>query len=125
MSEMSKGRAPDMPSMHTVFGSGCSHVAVVKKAQEELLSVNRAALQVFIAFAQSGDAHLGSSSTFAADMIGIGDAGLCLFQANTGEDDMNGEAAAFDEPLTFGWTKKAHQIRQAAKRYSEQTHADY
>ena len=34
-------------------------------------------------------------------------------------------AAEFYEPVVFTWTKANHRIRQAAKRYSENTHADY
>lgn len=33
--------------------------------------------------------------------------------------------AEFHEPIEFAWTKSAHAIRQAAKQFIENTHANY
>ncbi len=33
--------------------------------------------------------------------------------------------ADFFEPVTFNWDKDIYAARMAARRYSEQTHADY
>ena len=33
--------------------------------------------------------------------------------------------ADFMEPVEYGWTETAFEARQALRRYSEETHADY
>lgn len=33
--------------------------------------------------------------------------------------------ADFIEPVTFGWTEAGFEVRQAIKKFSEETHADY
>jgi hypothetical protein len=115
-----------MRTIQAVWGSGASHFVALKKAHQEILNVNRAALQVFIGFSQAAGASFQvTAPTFAPDLIVSFPESTLLVQAKMNEESVEDERPVFYEPLTFDWTKKANEIRQAAKRYSEKTHADY
>lgn len=105
----------------TIGAAGCFSAAL-KTAQEELFAVNKAAVRVFISFTQSD--HLSASSRFSSI---VEDIVKSLFQtAQVPVQDVESEQApAFYDPIKFDWSNQAHRIRQAAKRYSERTNADY
>jgi hypothetical protein len=42
-----------------------------------------------------------------------------------GEADRESPVADFMDPVDYAWTEAGFEARQALKRYSEQTHADY
>jgi hypothetical protein len=68
------------------------------------------------------------------DQHGVRAVAVDLIREVRGEaDGANGHAtgggeppvADFLEPVRYEWTEAAYEARQALKRYSEQTHADY
>lgn len=96
-----------------------SQAAAIKKAQEELLNVDKTAMRVFVCFAKSA---------YESSSAGIETAILERLAALS-ESNPNIEPLAnlppFYEPITFNWTKHDEDIKQAAKLYSEHKHADH
>ena len=96
--------------------------SAVNTAQEELFEVNKAAVRVFICFAQAD--HLSASSMFSS-MADEFVKSHCQTAQVLVRDSGPDVPPAFYDPIKFTWAKQVHRVRQAAKRYSERTNADY
>jgi hypothetical protein len=114
-----------MPTVPSVSVSGCYQVAPLKQAQQELLNLNRAALQAYIHVSQEYVSWISDIGEQVAGFYVDTSVLVHMVESQMQPDRPAEELPPFYEPTTIEWTKEAHEVRQAARSHNESSNADH